>query len=191
VELERLIRKNPGFDGAAELLVKVNQQLRGDKRIPQADTPWPPEDPAEAQLFYRARLAFERGDLEDSMGQLEALLRANPSFEGASELFVRVHDEIWKKSLPLSFRAKHNHRIGDCSGRLTLAAWGIRYSSTDHDWRWDFEEIRLLEKDGRWILNLETHETGILSLGKPKNYKFELRNPMRDEDWSRYRRLAR
>ena len=193
--LERLIRRHPGFEGAAELLVKVNQQLRGDKRSPVADTPAPPEhpapDPPEAQVFYRARLAFERGDLEDSKRQLEALLQANPSFESASELLVRVNDEIWKKSLPLSFRAKHNHRLGSCAGRLTLAAWGIRYASEDHEWRWDFEEIRLLEKDGRRILNLETHETDILGLGKPKNYKFELRNPMRDDDWSRYRRLAR
>ena len=193
--LERLIRRNPGFEGAAELLVKVNQRLRGDKRSSVADTPAAPEhpapDPPEAQLFYRARLAFERGDLDDSKRQLEALLRANPSFESASELLVRVNDEIWKKSLPMSFRAKHNHRLGSCTGTLTLAAWGIRYASEDHEWRWDFEEIRLLEKDGRRILNLETHETDVLGLGKPKNYKFELRNPMRDDDWSRYRRLSR
>ena len=191
--LERLIRRNPGFEGAAELLVKVNQRLR--ERSPVADTAAPPEqpapDPPEAQLFYRTRLAFERGDLEDSKRQLEALLRAHPSFEIASELLVKVNDEIWKKSLPMSFRAKHNHRLGSCTGTLTLAAWGIRYASEDHEWRWDFAEIRLLEKDGRRILNLETHETDLLGLGKPKNYKFELRNPMRDDDWSRYRRLSR
>ena len=103
----------------------------------------------------------------------------------------RVNDELWKKTLPLSLRAEHKHRVGGCTGTLTLAAWGIRFSSKDHEWEWKFDEIRLMERQGRSVFNLETYETEVLGLGKPKNYRFELRNPMRDEDWSRYERLAR
>jgi hypothetical protein len=136
-------------------------------------------------------MAFQNGDLEGSKRQLEALLRTNPSFEGASELLLQVNDELWKKTLPVSFRAEHQHRIRGCTGTLTLAAWGIRFSSTDHDWKWKFDEIRLIERQGGRVLNLETYETEVLGLGKPKNYKFELRESMGDEDWSRYERLAR
>jgi len=194
--LEKLIRRNPGFEGAPELLVRVNQKLRHTERSPDPmAAPAPPDQPhpapTEGQLFYRARLALESGDLEASKRELEALLRTNPSFKGASELLLTVQDEIWKKSLPMSFQANHNHRIGGCAGTLTLASWGVRYSSTDHEWQWKFDEIRLLERDGRSILNLETRESDVLSLGKAKNYRFELRDAMQDEDWSRYERLAR
>jgi tetratricopeptide (TPR) repeat protein len=194
--LERLLRENPAFEGAPELLVRVNQELGDDEPIAaperaSAPAAAPVPAPAEAQLLYQATVAFERGDLEASKRQIETLLQTNPSLQGASELLVKVNDEIWKKGLPMSFEAKHNHRIGSCTGTLTLAARGIRYSSKDHEWQWDFDEIRLLERDGRWILNLETHETEALSLGKPKNHKFEFRSPIRDEDWSRYRRLVR
>jgi hypothetical protein len=196
--IDKLLRRNPGFDGAPELLVKVNKRLRSEERGPDREGgPAPPVEPshapapAEAELFYRARVAFEKGDLEGSKRQLEALLRTNPSFEGVSQLLVQVNDELWKKTLPISFRVVHKHRIGECTGTLKLAAWGTRFSSKDHEWEWKFDEIRLLERQGRGVLNLETYETEVLGLGKPKNYRFELQNPMRDEDWSRYERLAR
>ena len=196
--LEELLRRNPAFEGAPELLVRVHEQRRSGPRSTEPtgtnappEPPASPRAPAEAQLFYEARRAFESGDFEGSKRQLEALLQTNPSLEAASELLVKVHDEMWKKTLPLSFRAKHNHRIGDCAGTFTLAAWGVAYSSPDHEWEWRFADIRLMERQERSVVNLETHATEVLGLGKPKNYKFELRAPMRDEDWSRYERLAR
>ena len=197
--LEELVRSNPGFEGAPELLVKVNEQLRNETRSPEPEPtpaaplePKPTAAPTEAELFYRARLAFENGDLEGSRERLEALLRTNPSFEGASELLVAVDDELWKRTLPLSYRAKHNHRLGSCTGTLSLAASGIRYSSKDHEWSWDFDTIRLMDRDGRRVLNVETYETDVLGLGKPKNYRFELlRDLLRHEDWMRYQRLMR
>jgi serine/threonine protein kinase len=190
--LETLMRRNPGFEGGPELLVRVNRDLRNDDPEPASGSGLGPVTPSgEAELLYQATLAFEQDDLKESKRQLEALLKANPSLEGASELLVKVNDEIWKKGLPLSFQAKHNHRIGSCTGTLELAVWGVRFTSDDHLWRWDFEEIRLIERDDPRTLLLETHESDTLSLGKPKNYKFELDKPMRDQDWSRYRRLAR
>ncbi len=202
--LEKLLRRKPGFEGAPELLVRVNQGLRNEESgtAPEqapAPAPAPVSPPGAAQLLYQATVAFERGDLEDSKGQLEALLRVDPSFQGASELLVKVNDEIWKKTLPISFRAKHRHRIGDCSGTLTLAAWGIRYSSEEHEWRWELNDIRFLEMDRASVLTLQTREREdtsarvgrVLGLGTPENYKFDLRTPMPDEDWARYQRLAR
>lgn len=197
--LEELIRANPGFEGAPELLVKVNEQLRNETRSPEPEPtptaplePKPTTTPTEAELFYQARLAFENGDLGGSRDHLEALLQTNSSFEGASELLVSIDDELWKKNLPLSYRAKHNHRFGSCEGTLSLTRAGIRYSSKDHEWSWDFDAIRLTDRDGRRVLNVETYEANVLGLGKPKNYRFELlRNSLRDEDWTRYERLMR
>ncbi len=194
--LEQLIRGNPGFEGAPELLVKVNEQLRGELRNPERepapDSPKRSAPRAEAELFYRARLAFENGDFEGSRDQLTALLRTHPSFEGASELLVAVNDEFWKKTLPLSYRAKHNHRLGSCTGTLSLGALEIRFSSEDHEWSWHFDNIGLMDRDGRRVLNVETYETDLLGLGKTKNYRFELLyDSLLDEDWMRYQRLMR
>ena len=152
-----------------------------------------------ARLFYEARLAFENGELERGKRSLETLLQRSPSFAGASELLVQMNDEIWKQSLPLDLRAKHKHRIGGCDGTLTLAAWGMSYSSEEHEGRWEFDDIRLMEMNSRRVLDLETRETEemssrvgrVLGVGTPERYKFELRTPIRDEDWSIYLRLAR
>ncbi len=149
-----------------------------------------PAGRSEADLFYEARVALERGDLEASKAELEALLRRDPSFSGASELLVDVNDEMWKKTLPISIRAKHNHRIGSCTGTLMLSAWGVNYYSEEHEWRWQFDEIRIMQREGRRVLHVETYEKDVLGLGKPKNYKFELSRTLSDGEWVRYQRLA-
>ena len=115
-----------------------------------------------------------------------------PGFEGALELLVKVDDELWKKTLPLPYPAKHNHRFGSCTGTLSLAALGIRYSSEDHEWSWDFDTIRVMDRDGRRVLNVETNETDVLGLGNSKNYRFVLLlDSLLDDDWVRYQRLMR
>jgi len=197
--IEELLRRNPAFDGAAELLVKVNERLRTAKeRKPKgAGAPTPPAQPAKAaepthaELYYRALLAFEKGDIEGSKRQLEEILRADPTFAGASALLAQVNDELWKKALPLSFPAEHKHRIGGCAGTLTLDAWGVGFSSAEHDWRWKFDEILVIERQAGSVLNIETRETEVLALGRPKNYKFELKGFMMEADWERYQRLSR
>lgn len=90
----------------------------------------------------------------------------------------------------MSFRAKHNHRIGSCRGTLTLARWGIRFHSDAHAWDWSFEEIRLMERTDQRSLSIQTQEKDVLDLGRYKNYRFELQGSLSDEDWSRYQRLA-
>ena len=197
-KLEELLQRNPEFTGAPELLAKVNDQIRKraerkegiNEDLGKETSSGLPAGRSDAELFYEARIALERGDLEASKAGLEALLRRNPSFSGASELLVEVNDELWKKTLPISIQAKHNHRIGSCTGMLTLAAWGLSYYSEDHEWRWEFDEIRIMQREGRRVLHVETYEKDVLGLGKPKNYKFELSRSLSDEDWARYQRLA-
>jgi hypothetical protein len=146
----------------------------------------------EADLFYEATVAFENGDLEESQLKLEELLEENPDFAGASQMLQDVDVQLWKETLPLSFNAKHNHRIGECTGKLSLTDWGIEYRSTEHGvWRWTFDEIRIMERPSRWRLELETEEMDLLVMGRAKKYKFEFRDaPLEDQAWRRYQRLA-
>jgi serine/threonine-protein kinase len=90
----------------------------------------------------------------------------------------------WKKGLPLSFTAKHSHRIGGCSGRLLLDAWGVEFRSSEHGrWRFRFAEMRALERQDPRKLRIETSE---------RDYNFSLvSRPLGDADWARYRKLAR
>jgi hypothetical protein len=46
-----------------------------------------------------------------------------------------------------------------------------------------------MQRESRTVLNVETFETDVLGLGKPKNYRFELATPIRDDDWARFERL--
>jgi serine/threonine protein kinase len=147
--------------------------------------------PSEAELFYEARLALEKGDLERSRATLELLLTRAPSFAGASELYVTVTDRLWERHLPMLLGATHNHRLGDCKGELSLASLGVRYLSTDHDWAFTPADIRVMERPDETTFVVETFEKDALSLGKNKRYRFELDKPLTDADWKRYQRLLR
>jgi hypothetical protein len=161
----------------------------GDERVPAEEG----EEPTEADLFYEATVAFENGELEKSQRKLEELLEANADFVGAAQLLEEVDVQLWKETLPLTFTAKHNHRIGSCTGKLSLTDWGIEYRSAEHGlWRWTFSEIRFMERPSRWRLELETEEMDLLVMGRAKRYKFELQNaPLEDQAWRRYQRLVR
>jgi len=94
--------------------------------------------------------------------------------------------------LPLTFTARHSHRIGGCSGSLPLNAWGVEFRSSEHPrLRWKLGEIRVLEREDARRLHIETDEREVLALGKPKSYNFSLvGRPLGDQDWARYRRLV-
>ncbi|HXV65326.1 MAG TPA: protein kinase, partial [Vicinamibacteria bacterium] len=116
--------------------------------IPQPERPTPapapeisPEPPARAtgdprlaDLFYKARLALDRGDIVESRTLLEQLLSRDPTFAGAADLHRLVTDQIWERTLPLIARARHNHRLGGCIGELSLTALGVRFVSSEHSW---------------------------------------------------------
>ncbi len=147
--------------------------------------------PTEADLFYEARLALERGELEESRATLEALLARNPTLAGATDLYVEVTDEIWETGLPLVLRANHKHRLGGCVGELYLASLGVRFQSPDHDLAFRPEDIRVMERPEETTFIVETFEKDTLSLGKNKRYRFELDTPLADADWTRYQRLLK
>jgi hypothetical protein len=149
------------------------------------------EAPTMADLFYEARMALERDELEESQAWLEELLLKDPTFEGASELLTEVTDRIWEASLPLTFSARHKHRLGSCTGELSLTTLGVRYVSEDHDWAWSHDEIRVLERPDDDAFFVETFETDIIALGKNKRYRFELDGALSEADWERYERVTR
>ncbi len=177
--LEVLLERNPGFAGATQLLARTN----GDVPAPVALS--------EPQLFYEATLAREQGDFETSKVRLEQLLQKNPTFAGASTLLIEVDDEIWRQTLPVAFEARHRHRIGSCTGTLSLRATGIRFHSDSHDWKWELGAIRIMERTDNEGLLVETFEKDILGMGKPKRYRFDLTQPLDSDTWARYQRLAK
>jgi hypothetical protein len=151
-------------------------------------------DAIEQQLLLsRARRAAERGELETSEGTLEALMEKNAEHQGAQELLTQVSVELLKPILPLTFQARHEHRLGHCSGTLTLNDWGVEYRSKKHGvWRWRFDQLRDMERETQWSFSLETHEEEMLGLIKSKRYNFtQLSEPLKDEDWKRFRRLLK
>jgi serine/threonine-protein kinase len=93
-------------------------------------------------------------------------------------------EALWRKTLPLTFAARHAHRIGGCEGTLVLDASGIEYRSKEHErLRLRFAEIRALERQEPSKLRVETRE---------RDYNFTLTSrPLSDADWARYRRLAK
>jgi serine/threonine-protein kinase len=184
--LEEILRRDPKFAGAPELLAKVNELLKA-REPAQSGLRAALDD---AQLFQEARATRDRGEWERSKATLEELLRRSPAFPGAAELHAEVSDGLWRKNLPMVLRGKHSHRIGGCDGTLTLTVEGIRYSSKEHEWDWKFEEVRVMERADLRSLYLETYEKGVLNLGKPKGYRFSLQHGLSDEAWTRLQRLA-
>ena len=136
-------------------------------------------------LAIDAFLDLLRADYSATYGQLE------PDYPGASELLLSVKGEVVRLTLPIELDAKHDHRMGSCRGRLTLADGRIEYLSEKHGaWRWAFEQIVYLEgKDSRH-LELKTGERDMLKLGGSKRYRFELAEPIDSETWSGFRTIA-
>ena len=102
-------------------------------------------------------------------------------------------DLLWIKTLPISFEARHNHRIGGCEGELHLESWGIRYVSEEHgEWQWSPDEILEAKRKDEWNFEIVTSEKDlpVPVLGKSKKYKFKLLDaPLEEQSWNRYQRL--
>jgi serine/threonine-protein kinase len=94
-----------------------------------------------------------------------------------------AQEQRFKEALPLSFPAKHSHRIGSCNGTLVLGASTIEFRSDEHErFRLRFADIRSLERNGATGLRVETAD---------RSYNFSLGRPLSDSDWTRYRKLAK
>ena len=149
------------------------------------------EDIVQHTLFYEANQAVSRGELEVGESKLEQLVERNPDFGGATELLGRVSGDLVLPRLPVELTVKHHHRLGSCTGELTLRDWGVEYRSSKHGvWQWRFPGIVALERDSAWDLGLQTREEDMLGLFSTKNYNFSLLGAtLDDQGWKRYHRL--
>jgi hypothetical protein len=148
----------------------------------------------DAQRLGEAVAARGVGDLERSQRILQDLVDRDPGHTAAAELLQQVEAQLWARdALPLEYRAKHNHRIGSCSGQLTIEADALAYRSRDHGlWRWGFDELEEMRRKNRRELELVTRENDALRLGSGKHYDFELQGATLDaDDWGRLRILIR
>jgi serine/threonine-protein kinase len=108
---------------------------------------------------------------------------ATPAPAGAVLSREEAERRRFEATLPLSFQAKHSHRIGSCEGTLLLGASTIEFRSKEHErFRFRLAELRSLQRDNARSLKVETPD---------RSYNFSLDRPLGDGDWTRYRKLAR
>jgi hypothetical protein len=95
--------------------------------------------------------------------------------------------------LPIELAVKHDHRLGSCTGQLTLQDGSVEYRSKSHgSWQWPFAQIRSIDGRGSWGLALSTYEDDLLGLRGSKNYNFSLQSgPLSADVSKRYERLLR
>jgi hypothetical protein len=151
------------------------------------------EDLGQWKLYLDARQAADAGELELSERKLEEILDRNPDFESASDFLLEVSSELVLPELPIELAVKHDHRIGSCTGQLTLGDGSVEYRSKSHgSWQWPFAQIRSVDARGSWGLALSTHEDDLLGLRGSKNYNFSvLSGPLSESASKRYQRLVR
>lgn len=62
-----------------------------------------------------------------------------------------------------TYQARHNHRIGDCKGRLVIAADMVSYESVDsvsHSRRWEYQSIKETDLPNPYELELKPFSGG-------------------------------
>ena len=191
--LTELVKRDPTYPGAQILLgwleraERERRQAAAKRRRAAEIKPEPPpvvvEEPTEAELFSEAESALARGELAVSKNKLEALLKINPVFSGAAALMEMVERQIWSTTLPKTFFARHNHRIGGCEGILLLTPSGLTFHSVDHEWAWVFDELISMERPNAVNFNILTGERDLLGILENKRFRFELREMFSEEDW--------
>ncbi len=200
IELEALLELKPDFTAAQLLLDKVNLELdppapapkpkptRRPKRktAPKPPPPPPPVEPTGPDpatvLFAEAQLAFEQGDIETAEAKLEELRALDPSYAEAAKLVAELAHARWLAKLPLSYSAKHDHKFGSCEGAVTLNVDGIGFTSDAHSWSWPFAQLARTERRDSKQLRIETT--------RKKKFNFEIHDPIKLVDWSKFLNLA-
>ena len=109
--------------------VEAAPRPKGPKPQP-APAPLETRVPSEAELFYEARVALEQGELEKSQALLEQLFRVDPRFVGASELHLRVTDQIWQKERVYADSCGLKTAFLGNGGRNAATIFSLRYSSS-------------------------------------------------------------
>jgi serine/threonine protein kinase len=150
------------------------------------------EELGQGKLYFDAARAAKNNDFAGSERMLEDLLQQSPDFESAEDLLLEVSSELVLPALPRELAAKHGHRLGSCTGRLTLRQDGVEYNSKSHGrWDWRFEHIRTMGGSSRGLA-VQTYEDDMLGLLSSKNYNFSILGDFPNEEfWKRYERLSR
>ena len=199
-ELMILLELKPDLTAAQNLMAKVEHELapkppppKPEPRRPARQTPEPkpepkpdpkpvaPPPPTPAELLASARNALASGELETAEAKLTELEAVDATYPGADELQAQINEGYWKRKLPLAYSTRHDHALGGCDGVLTLTRRGIGYGSDDHQWFWNFPEIRVIDRRDARRLRLEANSG--------ESYNFELRDNLANDDWARYQRL--
>jgi eukaryotic-like serine/threonine-protein kinase len=195
--LMELLERDPEFPGARALLERVEAERRkaADRRRPAVEVqPEPPSvaatDPSDAELFAEAENALARGELAVSKTKLDALLKINPGFSGAAELMERIEHRIWTTTLPRSFAARHNHRIGGCDGVLSLTYTGLSFRSNDHEWAWAYDKLIGLDRPDAVNFYVVTSDRDLLGILSNKRFTFRLEEVFSDDDWRFFRKTV-
>jgi len=202
-ELEALLARKPDLGAAQALMTRVERALEPEppkpapkprrRRVVKKPEPQPPPEPeaqpiapptpTPADVFAEARSALARNDFPRAESNLETLREMDPTYPGARELERELEDAKWRRSLPLVYSARHDHSFGSCNGVLTLTTRGIGFRSDDHTWQWSFADLSRMARRSPTQLRIETR--------RGKKYKLDLREPIEDEDWTRFLSLAR
>jgi serine/threonine-protein kinase len=195
--LMELLERAPEFPGAQALLEQVEAERRKASERRRRVVEVKPEprpvaaDPSDAELFAEAENAFARGDLAVSRTKLDALLKINPGFSGAAELKERIEQRIWTTTLPRSFKARHNHRIGSCDGVLSLTFEGLSFRSNDHEWAWGYEALISMDRPDAVNFNVVTRDRDLMGILSNKRFRFRLEEVFSDVDWRFFEKAVR
>lgn len=159
--LRKLLAKDPEerYRTAGELLGDLDRLAEGD----------PGASPAKRS---RSRIAVTAGILFLASGLVSFRLVVPGSVEAPAA------------PPPLRFVARHEHRVGHCTGDLSLSASGISFESPRHDdWRWLPEDIEDLTQRSETDLNLR-----VKTNGEVETFRFTfLRPALTEEDLGSYR----
>ena len=173
--------------GGALLFVLLAFFGRGTLETGDAEAP-PRESSADADagaLLESAERAIERGELDQGAQLLDAYEAHVP--EGGERLAAladNLERERFLTSLPFRFVARHEHRIGHCTGDLVLGAREVRYESSRHAWSWRVDAIQVLERVNGERLSIEAPDED----GELKDYELTfLRPSLAQSDFERYR----
>lgn len=161
------------------MLVAIRVSMESmSARLPEPEVEAEREVDQPMALLEAAADALERGDLETSAAMLErATTTQGDALEGAEELRFRLERERWRATLPLRFVARHEHRVGHCTGDLVLRAESIRFESSRHrDWLWEATDVERLDRvDDDELELLGSEPDG--NAGDIERYRFTMLRP--------------
>jgi len=196
--LMALLERTPDFPGAQALLEQVEAERRKaaeSRRRPAEVTPELPPvatETSDAELFAEAENALARGELAVSQTKLNALLKINPGYSGLAELQERLERRIWTTTLPKTFNARHNHRIGGCDGVLSLTFDGLSFRSSDHEWAWAYDELVSMDRPDAVNFNVVTSDRDLMGILSNKRFRFRLvEEVFSDTDWRFFQAAVR